>query len=116
MSRRRRLAVIWSVLVLLACGGYLIWPTWNGHLTAHQDLARGTPRLMLYGELAPYEDEANRELVEQHGLTAHRVAFCVVAARDAQFADAYNSVVCTELGLSARVFDHIVHRLIERHR
>ena len=116
MNRRRWHAVIWSVLVLLAYGGYLIWPTWDGQITAHQDLAQGTPRFMVYGELAPYEDEANRELAEQHGLTAHRVAFCVVAARDVQYADAYNSVVCAELGLSLQIFDHIVHRLMQQHR
>ncbi|MFT4514923.1 MAG: hypothetical protein ACI89X_003565 [Planctomycetota bacterium] len=116
MNRRRGFAVISILLTLVATGGYLLWPIWDGARTAQADLLRGQPRYLLYGELAPYEDEATQRLAVQHGLAVCRVAGCAVTGRVVERAESYNSVVCGELGLSLRVFDDIVNELIDEHR
>ncbi|MGK0434579.1 MAG: hypothetical protein ACJA0V_003736 [Planctomycetota bacterium] len=116
MNRRRWLVVLLSVVVLPSFGGYLFWPQWDGARAARSDLSRGQPRYMLYGELAPYEEEATRLLAEQHGLAAQRIALCVVSGREMERADSYNSVVCEHLDLSPCVFDDLVASLIQKHR
>ena len=103
-------------LAVLGAVGWWMWPSWHGAHVARSDLAAGRPRYMLYGELAPFEEQAIQRIAEDHGVDVHRIAFCVVSRGDVDWADAYNAVVCGELGLDRNIFGKVCGELIEQHR
>ena len=94
MNRKLAFAAIGTIVALLCTT--LIWyfyPSIKGYYSAKNDLKNNQPRLLLYGELMPYEPEAKQILITKYGIVADRVAGCNVSDSLLREIRAYNDVV-----------------------
>ncbi len=70
---------------------------------------------MVYGEFAPFEDEARQLVKTEHGVTAERVGTDVVTSREVRRWDAYNRVIDEHLDFHHEcfsLFELAVNRII----
>ena len=72
-----------------------------GWFEARFDLARGTPRYMIYGLPGPAkeEDDFARRLYAKHHVKVERVAGCIVSSYEVDYWTTYNATILNSLGV-----------------
>jgi len=106
----------WLLIFALAIA-LLVFMPWSyvaGKVVAHVDVARGRPKLLVYGLEVSWRDRGAEILHDRYGLEVKRIAGCRISESLVSFARGYNAE--SEAAMRARTGRDVVEESFDEAR
>lgn len=87
----------------------------SGASQARKDIKNHNLKYYIYGELAPYEDEASKYIFDTYGIVVQRVSYSVVSSEEISRAKAYNKTINKHLNIDYDIFNRVVNDIIKKY-